>query len=229
MLTNTSLEVFVGFERKWPPREVVLSGGMALLKWMWPFWRKCVTVEASFEVTYAQVTCSVSVHFLLPSDQDTAPSPVWAPSPAPCLPPTSPHHNDNRLNLWTVSHPNYMFSFTGVIMVMVSILSNRNPKNILCLWPKPQHYISLASLLNFLVILHSVCGICIFLDIKKHTSQDWWSIASIPGKKGSSNIRVQGQPQLHSKVKVSLTYTRPISIESISMWYTCGKSTNTWE
>lgn len=50
-------------------KEVALLGGVALLAWLKPYWRECVTVEAGFEVSYAQVTSSVSVHFLLPLDR----------------------------------------------------------------------------------------------------------------------------------------------------------------
>ena len=34
------------------------------------FWRKCVTVEAGFEASYAQVRPNVAHSLLLPSDQD---------------------------------------------------------------------------------------------------------------------------------------------------------------
>ena len=33
--------------------------GVALLEWVWPCWRKCVTVGAGFEVSYVQAMPSV--------------------------------------------------------------------------------------------------------------------------------------------------------------------------
>ena len=56
-------------EKNGHPKEVALLGCVALLARLRPYWRECVTVEAGFEVSYAQVTFSVSVHFLLAWDQ----------------------------------------------------------------------------------------------------------------------------------------------------------------
>lgn len=39
-------------KRKWPPKGVALLGDMALLGWVKPCWRKCVTMEVGFEVSY---------------------------------------------------------------------------------------------------------------------------------------------------------------------------------
>ena len=41
------------------PWGVALLGGVALSEWVWPCWRKCVTVGAGFEVSYAQALPSV--------------------------------------------------------------------------------------------------------------------------------------------------------------------------
>ena len=38
--------------------EVALLGSLALLDQVWPCWRKCVTVQAGFEDSYAQVLLS---------------------------------------------------------------------------------------------------------------------------------------------------------------------------
>ena len=42
------------------------------LEQVWPCWRKWATVGAGFEVFDAQATPSVTVHFLLPNNQDVA-------------------------------------------------------------------------------------------------------------------------------------------------------------
>ena len=47
--------------------------------------------HCGFGVSYVQVIASVSVHFLLPADQDVELS-------APCLPEHMSHHDDNGLN-----------------------------------------------------------------------------------------------------------------------------------
>ena len=60
------------FERKWLPKGIALLGGMALLEYIWPSWRKYVTVGVGFEVSYAQATSSETMHLLLPPDQDVA-------------------------------------------------------------------------------------------------------------------------------------------------------------
>ena len=44
---------------------MLLLGSVSLLEWVWPCWRKCVTVGVGFEVSYAQDTANVSVNFLL--------------------------------------------------------------------------------------------------------------------------------------------------------------------
>lgn len=49
---------------------MALVGGMALLEYIWPCWRKYVMVEVCFEVSYAQATSSETMHLLLPPDQD---------------------------------------------------------------------------------------------------------------------------------------------------------------
>jgi hypothetical protein len=53
-----------------------------LLEWVWPHWRKCATVGAGFEVSYAQARPSVSL-FLVPEVPDVK---VSAASPAAVLP-----------------------------------------------------------------------------------------------------------------------------------------------
>ena len=67
---------------------MALLGGVALLEWVWPCWRKCVTVEVGFEVSYAQAMPSVTHSLLLlPADQDTE----LLAFPAPCLACKLPH------------------------------------------------------------------------------------------------------------------------------------------
>ena len=62
---------------------VALLGGMALLEWVWPCWRKCITLEVGFEGSYTQAMLSVNiVHFLLSLDQDGE---LSAPSLVQCL------------------------------------------------------------------------------------------------------------------------------------------------
>ena len=61
----------------------MLLGGVALLKWVFSYWRKGVAVEAGFEVSYVQATPRVGYNLLLPADQDAE---LSTPSPAPCLP-----------------------------------------------------------------------------------------------------------------------------------------------
>ena len=58
-----------------------LLGGVAYLEYVWPCWRKCGPLGANFEVFYAWDIPSVSIYFLLPTDQDLEFS-----APAPCLP-----------------------------------------------------------------------------------------------------------------------------------------------
>lgn len=62
---------------------------MALLKWVWPCWRKCFIVKVGFEVTYPKAFRSVTHSLsLLPVTQDA--------SPAPSLPAHSHiSHHDN--------------------------------------------------------------------------------------------------------------------------------------
>ena len=47
------------------PRGVALLGGVALLEEVWPCWRKCVTVEVGFEVSYVQALPSMEASLLL--------------------------------------------------------------------------------------------------------------------------------------------------------------------
>ena len=42
------------------------------VEYIWPSWRKYVTVGVGFEVSYAQATSSETMHLLLPPDQDVA-------------------------------------------------------------------------------------------------------------------------------------------------------------
>ena len=81
------------------PQGVALLGGVALLEWVWPCWRKCVTVGAGFEVSYAQAMSTSMAHsLLLPADHDVE---LWAPPAVPCLP-AHGHascRDDNELNL----------------------------------------------------------------------------------------------------------------------------------
>ena len=44
--------------------------GVALLEWVWPCWRKCVTIQAGFEVS--DIICMAHSLSLLPVDQDVA-------------------------------------------------------------------------------------------------------------------------------------------------------------
>ena len=80
------------------PWGVALLGGMALLEWVWPCWRKCVTVEAGFEVSRFQALSSKARSLLqLPVDQDVELSAPPAPRlPGPCH---ASCHDDNELNL----------------------------------------------------------------------------------------------------------------------------------
>ena len=57
----------------------------------------CVTVEADFEVSYAQATPSMTAHFLLPADQDVE---LLFRSPVSCLPAChqAAHNKDNGPN-----------------------------------------------------------------------------------------------------------------------------------
>jgi hypothetical protein len=65
------------------PWGVALFGGMILLEWVWPCWRKCVMREGSVEVSYAQTLHSMEHSpLLLPSDQYVD---LSADSPAPYL------------------------------------------------------------------------------------------------------------------------------------------------
>ena len=66
---------------------------------MW-CWRKCVTVGAGFEVSYAQATSSVTERLLLPVGQNVE---LSAPSTVPCL--SACHHVNNEQNLRTASQP----------------------------------------------------------------------------------------------------------------------------
>lgn len=72
-----------------------LLGGVALLE----------NVEKDLEVSYAQSMLGVSIHFLLPMNQDVG---ISATSPSPCL--LAYHHvsycDDNGLNFWNVGHSN---------------------------------------------------------------------------------------------------------------------------
>ena len=66
------------------PQGMAVLEDVALLEYVWPYWRKCSTVEAGFEVSYAQATPSVEHSLLLllvDQDVDLSDS-----SPAPCLP-----------------------------------------------------------------------------------------------------------------------------------------------
>ena len=66
------------------PQGMALLEGVALLEYVWPYWRKCITVEAGFEVSYAQATPSVAQSLLLLlMNQDVE---LSNPSPAPSLP-----------------------------------------------------------------------------------------------------------------------------------------------
>ena len=42
------------------PQGMAVLEDVALLEYVWPYWRKCITVEAGFEVSYAQATPSVA-------------------------------------------------------------------------------------------------------------------------------------------------------------------------
>ena len=57
-----------------------------------------------FKVSYAQATPSVTVHFLLPTEQDAE---LSTPPPAPCLHvhETMFHYDGNGLNLWNYNPP----------------------------------------------------------------------------------------------------------------------------
>ena len=64
---------------------VALLGGVALLEWLWPCWKKCVM---NLEVSAAQAKLNAArCLFLLPVDPDID---LSAPSPAPCLPACQP-------------------------------------------------------------------------------------------------------------------------------------------
>ena len=64
------------------PQGVALLGSMILSEWVWPYWRKCVTVGAGFDVSYSQAQPSVNSSLLqLASDENVK---ILAP-PTPCL------------------------------------------------------------------------------------------------------------------------------------------------
>lgn len=54
--------IIVVFGTKWPPTEVSLLGCVALLWWVWPFQRDCVTVEVAYEDLCIFKTHSVSFY-----------------------------------------------------------------------------------------------------------------------------------------------------------------------
>lgn len=43
--------------------------GVALLEYVWPCWKECITVDIGFDISYAQANPSVTVDFLLPGYQ----------------------------------------------------------------------------------------------------------------------------------------------------------------
>jgi hypothetical protein len=60
---------------------------VALLEWVWPCWRKCVTVGMGIVVSYTQARPSVAHSLLLHVDQDvefSAPSPALSAWMLPC-------------------------------------------------------------------------------------------------------------------------------------------------
>ncbi|EGV94063.1 hypothetical protein I79_000213 [Cricetulus griseus] len=55
------------------PKGMVLLGGVALLELVWSCRRKYVFMKVGFEVSYLlKILSRMTVHFLLPSDQDVA-------------------------------------------------------------------------------------------------------------------------------------------------------------
>jgi hypothetical protein len=72
-------------------------------EWVWPCWRKCVTVGVGFEALL--LAACKTVFSFLPSEQDVE---LSAP-PAPCLPGGchASHHDDTGLNLWTCKPANF--------------------------------------------------------------------------------------------------------------------------
>lgn len=82
------LSILRWFERKWPLKGLVVIedvGGS-----IEPYWREYVTVREGFEVFFVQASLSVTVNFLLPSDQDVAST--MSGCYGPC-------HYDSALNL----------------------------------------------------------------------------------------------------------------------------------
>ena len=95
--------------KKMTPKGVALLGGVALLEWVWSYWRKCVTVKADFKVSYAQAMPSISDHFLLPAGwrcSSFCTLSSFSSTTSACM-----YNDDDGLNLRAVSHPRYMFSF----------------------------------------------------------------------------------------------------------------------
>lgn len=63
---------------------MALLGGVSLLEYVSPSWRKCIIMEVSFNILYAQAMPSVAQNLLLvPADEDVE---LSCPFPAPCLP-----------------------------------------------------------------------------------------------------------------------------------------------
>ena len=74
---------------------MTLLEGVVLLEWVWPYWRKCITVGLSFEVSYTQGMPNMAhILLLLPVDQDQLLTPPVLYLTLCCHAPFS----DNRLN-----------------------------------------------------------------------------------------------------------------------------------
>lgn len=44
---------------------MALLGGVALLEWIWLYWRKCASVGVSLEISYAQNTVQCPIQLLI--------------------------------------------------------------------------------------------------------------------------------------------------------------------
>ena len=101
---------------------MALLEGVALLEYVCPFWRKCVTVQVAFEVSYMLKLRSVGQLLPLPTDQDVE---LPTSSPAPCLP--ACHNEDEGLNLRNCMPAQLNVFFIRVALVMVCSLQQEKP------------------------------------------------------------------------------------------------------